>query len=192
MKDMTFIAFLVLQLSPALVVQTWAEEVTDLGGKKLSVPTLVRAFSQEQVLNTRSICRESATEPGPGHCPKTTVPKPVSLDQITFAFDSAELTAQARQVLDMIGTALKSEQLKGRSFEVEGHTDGKGSEAYNFALSKRRAEAVKRYLATVARIDGERLDVVPMGEEDLLYPDDSANPKNRRVVFRGLTEQVRE
>lgn len=187
MKAMTLALFLVLQFAPLLVGQTRAEDVTNLSGKKLSVPALIAALSQEQELGTRSICREDATQPSPGHCPKITVPKPVSLDQITFGFNSAELTVQARQVLDMIGAALASDQLKEHTFEVEGHTDAKGSEAYNMALSKRRAEAVQRYLATVARIDVERLEVVPAGESGLLYPDDPENPKNRRVVFRAQT-----
>ncbi len=92
-------------------------------------------------------------------------------------------TCRKYVILDMVGAALSSEQLKGRSFEVQGHTDAKGSEAYNLALSKRRAESVKRYLTTVAGIDTGRLGLVPMGESDLLYADAPDNPKNGRVVF---------
>lgn len=189
MKGMTLIVFLVMQLAPALVTHAWAEgATTNLSGKKLSVQTINTALLQERALPSRSICRECGTQSGPGQCPKIVVPKPVSLDQIAFEFNSAELTPGAREVLDMVDAALSSEQVRGRSFEVEGHTDAKGSEVYNLVLSKRRAESVKRYLTTVAGINAQRLDVVPVGESDLLYPGNPENPKNRRVMFRGLPD----
>ncbi len=190
MNRMRFALLLVLQLALALAAQAWAAQATtDLSGQKLSVQTITTALLQKRALPSRSICKEGGGQAGPGTCPKVMVPKPVSLDQITFEFNSAELTSEARKVLDMVGAALSSEQLKGHSFQVEGHTDAKGSEAYNLTLSKRRAESVKRYLTTIARIGTERLEVVPMGESDLLYPNDPGNPKNRRVVFVGISEQ---
>ena len=107
-----------------------------------------------------------------------------SFDQITFDFNSANLTPEARQFLDVVGEALAGEKLKGFTYEVEGHTDAKGSEDYNMMLSERRAESVQKYLVSRARIDPARLVVTPVGESDLLYPQDPDNPKNRRVVLR--------
>lgn len=184
---LTTCVLLLSQLAPAIATPAWADDATtDLSAKRLSVQTITAALLQKQVLPSRSICQESGGGTGPGHCPKITVPKPVSLDQITFEFNSAQLTPGARAVLDMIGAALSGQQLSDRSFEVEGHTDAKGNEDYNLALSKRRAESVKRYLTTVARIDSDRLEIVAMGELDLLYPNDPENAKSRRVVFRGI------
>lgn len=74
---------------------------------------------------------------------------------------------------------------------VEGYTDSRGSEAYNQALSERRAEEVARYLAAQG-VSAERLEAVGMGESDPIEPnenlDGSDNPdgraKNRRVVLK--------
>ncbi len=110
-----------------------------------------------------------------------------SFDQITFEFNSADLTPGAKQFLDVVGAALTGETLRSFTYEVEGHTDAKGSEDYNMALSQRRAESVQKYLVSKAGIDPARLIVTPVGESDPLYPDDPENPKNRRVVLRGVT-----
>ena len=74
---------------------------------------------------------------------------------------------------------------------VEGHTDSRGSDAYNQGLSERRAIAVHDYLVGQG-VDGGRLDTVGMGESDPVAPnendDGSDNPdgraQNRRVVLK--------
>jgi outer membrane protein OmpA-like peptidoglycan-associated protein len=61
-------------------------------------------------------------------------------------FRSAESTLmpQARVKLDQVANALLA--IRARNLIVEGHTDSKGSEAYNQSLSQRRADAVRDYL----------------------------------------------
>ena len=61
---------------------------------------------------------------------------------VEFASGSAELTPQARQTLDQLGTALTSSDLAQFRFRIEGHTDTVGSPDANKALSQRRADAV--------------------------------------------------
>jgi outer membrane protein OmpA-like peptidoglycan-associated protein len=100
---------------------------------------------------------------------------------VNFEFGSAELTNQAKQVLDNLGRALQSDQLRGYRFEVEGHTDSVGSRPYNQSLSERRAEAVKRYLQTNFGISASRLDAVGFGEDKLLENLDPTSAENRRV-----------
>ncbi len=187
MRARPVVLFLMLQFLLTFVTQSRGEELTNLAGTKLSVSTLASALLQEQREHRRGACQEGSNKSGLPQCKK--IPKPVSLDQITFDFNSATLTSEAREVLDIVGGALTSEQLRNRSFLVEGHTDAKGSAAYNLALSKRRAESVVRYLTTIAGIDTDRLEAVPMGKSALLYPERPDDPKNRRVVFRGITEQ---
>jgi outer membrane protein OmpA-like peptidoglycan-associated protein len=178
----------VLQLGLGIITDASGEEpLTNLSGKKLSVQMIKEALLKKQTLQLRGACKDDPSLPAYMQCPK--VPTPVSFDQITFEFNSAQLTSEAREVLAMIGAALATEQLEARNFEVEGHTDAKGGDAYNLALSKRRAESVKRYLTAVSKIDAERLEVVPMGKQDLLYPNDPENSKNRRVVFREISEE---
>ncbi len=61
--------------------------------------------------------------------------------RINFRFDSAVIPADAYEYLDTVGTVLHSEP--EISIVVEGHTDAKGSDAYNMKLSERRAKAVE-------------------------------------------------
>jgi len=62
-------------------------------------------------------------------------------DKVLFDFDKAELRADAAKVLDTLATALKPlSEVAG--MEIRGHTDAKGSDDYNQALSERRANAV--------------------------------------------------
>ncbi|MGL4324733.1 MAG: OmpA family protein [Beijerinckiaceae bacterium] len=65
---------------------------------------------------------------------------------IQFNLDSDRLTDPARRNLDEFANALRDPRLKSFSFAVEGHTDARGTDDHNLDLSRRRAEAVVRYL----------------------------------------------
>lgn len=67
--------------------------------------------------------------------------------EVNFELGSNELTAPAKENLEEFARALKDPRLRSRTFLVEGHTDARGSAAYNLALSQRRAEAVVGFLA---------------------------------------------
>ncbi len=112
--------------------------------------------------------------------PVQSAPPSVALD-IRFGFNSAELTGQAREQLDQLGAALTSDALAGFSFDIEGHTDAKGSDTYNRSLSDQRARAVKSYLIDRYGVDAERLRAVGYGESKLKRPDDPEHSDNRRV-----------
>lgn len=107
--------------------------------------------------------------------------KAADLGSITFEFNSDKLTEQGKTTLDELGAALTSEQLQGYAFDLQGHTDAVGSLEYNLVLSKRRAEAVKRYLTAQFQIDSSRLKTIGKGETDLKDPDQPASEVNRRV-----------
>jgi OOP family OmpA-OmpF porin len=99
---------------------------------------------------------------------------------INFRFDSAVIPADAYEYLDTVGTVLHSEP--EISIVVEGHTDAKGSDAYNMKLSERRAKAVEAYLVQKYQIPVSRIHAVGKGEAEPL----TANPfdqSNRRVQF---------
>lgn len=118
--------------------------------------------------------------------PKKAQPKPSAQALISFEFNSAILTRGAKQQLDSLAAALKTDVLKEDQFRVEGHTDAVGSETYNLELSKRRASAVKRYLMHKGSLGAEKLRSVGKGESDLF---DKTNPDaavNRRVVITNL------
>ncbi|MCU0987119.1 MAG: OmpA family protein [Acetobacteraceae bacterium] len=102
---------------------------------------------------------------------------------VRFATGSAELTDQARRVLDELGKALTSEDLRPFRFRIEGHTDTVGSAALNQSLSERRAAAVRAYLTSRFGVEGERLIAVGLGETRLAVDtgDNVDEPRNRRV-----------
>jgi outer membrane protein OmpA-like peptidoglycan-associated protein len=100
---------------------------------------------------------------------------------VRFAFDSAELTAEARAVLDRLGQALTNQQLAPYRFRLVGHTDARGTEAYNLALSQRRADAARAYLMQRWNIAPARLMAEGMGFQELADPANPEAPANRRV-----------
>lgn len=106
-----------------------------------------------------------------------------------FDLDMSAIRPEFEPVLDNV--ALRLRECSDINITVEGHSDSWGSDAYNRALSERRAETVVRYLAAQG-VDVGRLDAVGMGEsapiEPNENPDGSDNPdgraKNRRVVLQ--------
>lgn len=66
---------------------------------------------------------------------------------ILFGFDSAELSAAARDNLRNLAESLQKHG--GTEVLLVGHTDGVGTQAYNQGLSERRAQAAANYLATL-------------------------------------------
>lgn len=106
---------------------------------------------------------------------------------ITFETNSAQLTQNARRALDVVAQALASNRLDGQRFVVEGHADPRGSSDANLALSRERAESVRRYLG-LKGVDPVRLQAVGKGDRELLNPADPSAPENRRVTFVTVTK----
>ena len=67
---------------------------------------------------------------------------------------------------------------------IEGHTDNVGSREYNIKLSKRRAEAVKKFLMEQG-VEGDRIITKGYGPDKPIAPNDTpeGRQKNRRVEF---------
>ena len=89
------------------------------------------------------------------------------------------------QYLDDIGNLAKfMNQYANTVVTVEGHTDSQGSDAYNLALSQRRADAVKAALITKFGIAAERITAKGIGEAQPVADNKTADGReeNRRVV----------
>ena len=110
--------------------------------------------------------------------------RPGSFDQqIMFAFNSAELTPEARKQLDKVAEALSNPRVASSTFIIHGHTDAVGGAEYNRVLSQQRAEAARQYFIKEHGIDPSRLKAAGHGKTQLLLPDDPNNERNRRVQF---------
>lgn len=121
---------------------------------------------------------------GPDGCP---VPVSIDLKGVNFDFDKSNLRPDAVAILSEASEILK--RYPDLRVEVAGHTDSKGTDAYNQKLSERRATSVYNYL-TQNGVDASRL-VGPIGYGESrpiapnTNPDGSDNPegraKNRRT-----------
>jgi len=103
-------------------------------------------------------------------------------DEIYFEFDQATLTSKAKDILTEVGDILKREPRF--SILTEGHTDERGTEAYNMGLGMRRADAVVKFLVNYGVTN--RMDKVSLGEESpkVAGHTEEAYAQNRRAAFK--------
>lgn len=101
---------------------------------------------------------------------------------VLFDFNKSSLSDDAKSNLDKLVIVLNT--YPDTDIEIQGHTDSKGSEAYNQNLSVQRARSVSGYL-TNNSINSNRLTVKGFGESLPKYDNDteSGRAKNRRVEF---------
>ena len=102
---------------------------------------------------------------------------------IHFALNRNDLSPTSRSVIGRIVAVLV--KYPNVRVELEGHTDSRGSAAYNLALSKRRADAVKSGLVQ-AGVDSSRISATFAGKENLLNAEKDVRDLalNRRVDFK--------
>ena len=107
------------------------------------------------------------------------------LEGVNFASGKADLTPEAREVLDRVVTSLAA--YPEIRVEVAGHTDNKGSRALNTRLSQKRADAVKNYLAG-AGISPDRLVAKGYGPDKPIATNDTeeGRAQNRRTELKKL------
>jgi outer membrane protein OmpA-like peptidoglycan-associated protein len=111
----------------------------------------------------------------------------LSNDKVRFPLNRAEVSDEAKQIIDEAVVPLKNEN-RGVYFEIEGHTDSTGDEAYNFHLGEERALAVRDYIAKTHGVALSRLNVISYGEDKPVADNKTRDGRaqNRRVVIRIL------
>ena len=101
---------------------------------------------------------------------------------VLFDFDKADLKREAEPSLEKVVTVLRS--LPASNVTVEGHTDNKGTAAYNEQLSRRRAAAVVSWLQARSPDRKATLTVRALGASKPVAPntkpDGTDDPENRR------------
>lgn len=99
---------------------------------------------------------------------------------INFAFNSADLDAEARNILNQQAAFIRN--FPEVRFSVYGHTDAVGSNGYNQRLGRRRARAAVNYLVAQG-INRHRLQaLVSLGETQPVVASDGEERRNRRTV----------
>jgi len=101
--------------------------------------------------------------------------------KLEFDFDSDKLRPEHYSEIERVAEFM--EEYPQTSAQLEGHTDSRGTEAYNQALSERRAYAVRDYLIDEADIDPRRITAVGYGESRPAATNDTdeGRQRNRRV-----------
>lgn len=157
--------------------------ITNLMGKVPTQDEIIQGLITPTGLRIEPVAAEGAPQPAEdaGERPLGAIAL-----EIKFDFDSANLTLSAREILDQLGAALKSDELQSSAFLVEGHTDSIGADDYNQQLSERRAQAVSSYLSGQIGIEPVRLTTVGRGEAQPFDTTDPAGGVNRRVQIVNL------
>jgi len=110
--------------------------------------------------------------------------------EITFDYNSADISAKSLASVQALGKALSNPDLKGSTFIVAGHTDAAGGEAFNQDLSERRADAIKRYLVDKFGVAGTDLVTVGYGKSKLKDPANPMAEANRRVQVVNMANKT--
>lgn len=103
------------------------------------------------------------------------------IQPVRFDYDSAQLSAQALDVLKANAAIMKLR--KGSEFLVAGHCDERGTIAYNLALGQKRAKEVRDYYMRLG-VDGRRIATISFGKEQQTCAEATEDcwSTNRRAV----------
>lgn len=109
---------------------------------------------------------------------------------VLFKVNRSDLTAQGKTDLDALAAQVKDG--KGYLIEIQGFTDSTGSSAANRALSQKRADAVRAYLAEQHNIPIFRMSMLGLGDARPVGTNKnrSGRAQNRRVEVRLLVNSV--
>lgn len=108
----------------------------------------------------------------------------VNLPDVTFAVNSTMISPSFQASLDKVAASMV--QYPNSLVDVYGHTNSTGSAAYNLDLSKRRADAVARYLISRG-VSSARIQTQGMGEN---YPVASNNTPEGRALNRRVEIKI--
>ena len=137
-------------------------------------------------VNSYGECWQSKTGPSDlPPCVKIIESFTIDLVNDEFDFDKSILKPDMKVALDDLARRVK-ETSGDEHLTIIGHTDGKGSDAYNMGLGQRRAEASKEYLVSVGGLDPTRIDIVSEGKRQPIATNatDEGRSKNRRIEVK--------
>jgi len=113
----------------------------------------------------------------------------IVLENILFEFDQSILQDSSKPSLDQLVAYLQDHP--SHHIDIMGHTDAKGSAAYNLQLSQERAQTIATYLAD-SGVEMQRINPMGLGSQYPLVDNDRAEGRklNRRVEVRILEEMA--
>lgn len=181
LSALSFFAFAALINSSAYAQATPSAQQMIEQLKVQPVPEPQRRTRSLRNLSVEAVDQAAEAEAAP---PGPVVKPSLSL-QIQFEFNSSQISPVSQQALLNLSNALKAAELSASKFEVEGHTDAKGSDAYNLKLSLQRAEAVQQFLVHQG-VAVNRLVASGKGSTHLANAGNPLAAENRRVRIVNL------
>jgi outer membrane protein OmpA-like peptidoglycan-associated protein len=100
-----------------------------------------------------------------------------------FGFNDADLLPEDRDVLQQIADCLVKGPLQGRTVQLVGRADPRGTDEYNLGLGTRRAESVRTYLQRLG-VPSNRLAPTTRGAIDANGTDEASWRQDRRVDLK--------
>lgn len=134
------------------------------------------------VMCVETVAAAPEAAPAPAPAPMAAAPEVVVLSaSALFDYDKSNLRPAGKQELDVVVAKMKAGK-QVSEINVTGHTDSRGSDAYNQKLSERRADSVKTYLVDQG-IDPAVIHTSGMGETAPVADNstDEGRQQNRRV-----------
>jgi outer membrane protein OmpA-like peptidoglycan-associated protein len=193
LRDVAALA-MVAAVAAGCASQPPAPKVATQAAPAPAAPFTDRELAEELVRQGVGVSRDApSTPPKPGEDVPTEIRQTprgvvITFRNVLFAFDSSDLTPQARREIERMAYVLNHPQAATRRVTLEGHTDAIGTEAYNLDLSRRRAEAVAQEL--VARgVQRDRLATEGFGKQRPVAPNTLAEGKDN-PAGRALNRRV--
>ena len=157
-------------------------------GLLVASPLMARRLTTTQMReNTIRINALELEEPAPVPEPAPEPPKNETIvfdsGRLNFDFDKSVVKPQYYELLRNLKDYLEQQDMR---VTIIGHTDSKGSDAYNMALGMRRAVAVRDKLLEFGLDPARILGVESRGESEPIAPNDTAEGRfeNRRIEFK--------
>ena len=160
-------------------------------GLLVASPLMARRLTTTQMReNTIRINALELEEPAPEPIPEP-VPEPAPEPQ-TWVFDSGRLnfdfdkSVVKPQYFELLRNVKDYAEQNDFRLTIIGHTDSKGTDAYNMALGMRRAVAVRDKLLEFGLDPARILGVESRGESEPIAPNDTEQGRfeNRRIEFK--------
>ena len=144
------------------------------------------------VLDKDDACPTVPGLPEYNGCPRTAVEVAKdtegALKDILFNFNKATLRPESEPKLDLAAKYIK--EFNGGQYLVIGHTDKKGSEAYNLKLSRERAASVVKALEARG-VKAEQLKSKGVGEAEATVPETASDAErlvDRKVQVKAIVD----
>ena len=157
-------------------------------GLLVASPLMARRLTTTQMReNTIRINALELEEPAPVPEPAPEPPKNETIvfdsGRLNFDFDKSVVKPQYYELLRNLKDYLEQQDMR---VTIIGHTDSKGSDAYNMALGMRRAVAVRDKLIEFGLDPARILGVESRGESEPIAPNDTDQGRfeNRRIEFK--------